>query len=389
MGMCALGCRAELSEFCNVPKHLFCLTHDLNFRCGTYIHLAMSVVPPMYEETKPCTSGRYSVDQLNELRTRRGLNRRSFLASIGAAGAATAMAGCGSDSNQSTTTTPAKTAYTDADILNFALNLEYLEAEYYLRGATGNGLASSDVGSNPGAVTGGTKIAAALTTAQQNIVNEIAYDEQQHVKFLRTALGSAAVARPAIDLTASFNALAAAAGIGASFNPFADFDSFMVGAFIFEDVGVTAYSGAATLISAAGITSGILNAAAGIQAVEAYHAAYVRTYLTARATASSSYAFLGYANKVSALRATLGGGNETTLVAGGGTSTATTINTPTSIVAATSANAIAFARTTDQVLHIVYGSLSNTTGATTSAAGVAKGTFFPNGLNGNIAVTTS
>jgi hypothetical protein len=67
----------------------------------------------------------------------------------------------------------------------------------------------------------------------------------------------------------------------------------------------------------------------------------------------------------------------------------TTVPTPSAIVAATSANAIAYARTTDQVLHIVYGTLSNTSGSTTSSAGVSKGGFFPNGLNGNITVTLS
>ncbi len=334
------------------------------------------------------------MEKLSEL-SRKTVNRRNFLAGIGAAGAATALAGCGSTNNQQITPTPV-TGVTDADILNFALNLEYLEAEFYLRAATGNGLSSADAGASPGAVTGGAQVTG-LTSTQQNILNEIAYDEQQHVRFLRsaiTAAGATPVSRPAIDLTNSFNALASAAGIGSTFNPFVGgtggFDAFIVGAFIFEDVGVTAYAGAAPLISTAGITAGYLAAAAGIMAVEAYHAAYVRTYLTAQAIATPSYAYLGYANKVSALRATLGGGNETTLTVPTGTGPfIATIPTPSAIVASTTANAIAFARSTDQVLHIVYGSLSNTAGATTPAAGVAKGAFFPNGLNGKITVTAS
>ena len=325
--------------------------------------------------------------RLSERRAERRLNRRNFLTGVGAAGAAAALAGCGSNGQPMTTTTTT-TTYTDSDILNFALNLEYLEAEFYLRAATGSGLASADTGSSAGTVTGGSKVTG-LTSTQQNILNEIAYDEQEHVRFLRSALGSAAVARPVIDLTNSFNALASAAGIASTFNPFSSFDAFIVGAFIFEDVGVTAYAGAAPLISTAGITAGYLAAAAGIMGVEAYHAAYVRTYLTAQAIASSSYPYLGYANKVSTLRATLGGGNETSLTVPSGTTSPTSIVSSSSIVAATSANAIAYARTTDQVLHIVYGSLSNTSGATASAAGVAKGTFFPNGLNGNITVTQS
>jgi len=333
------------------------------------------------------------VDPLSEL-YKRGVNRRKFLAGIGAAGAATALAGCGSDNGLPSPTTTTTTSYNDVDILNFALNLEYLEAEFYLRAATGSGLLAADVGSNPGTVTGGAQVTG-LTTAQQNILNEIAYDEQEHVRFLRsaiTAAGATPVARPTIDITNSFNALASAAGIGATFNPYANFNTFLVGAFVFEDVGVTAYSGAAPLISTAGIAAGYLAAAAGILAVEAYHAAYVRTSLTGGAIAqgTTAYPYLTYANQVSALRATLGGGNETALTIPSGTGPfVTTIPTPSAIIAATSANAIAYARTTDQVLHIVYGSLSNTAGATTPAAGVAKGGFFPNGLNGNITVTQS
>ena len=319
------------------------------------------------------------MDQLSTLANKRSINRRKFLAGVGAAGAATALAGCGSPM---AATSSATTSYTDADILNFALNLEYLEAEFYLRAATGSGLASADAGTSPGAVTGGAQVTG-LTSAQQNILNEIAYDEQAHVRFLRTALGSSAVARPTIDLTNSFNALASAAGIGATFNPFSSFSNFLIGAFIFEDVGVTAYNGAAPLISTAGIAAGYLAAAAGIMAVEAYHAAYVRTAITASAVAPGAATLVTLANQVSTLRGTLGGGNETMLTIPTGTApfTTTVPTTSSAIVAATSANAIAFARSTDQVLHIVYG--------TGNGAGVKSGGFFPSGLNGNITVTQS
>ena len=84
---------------------------------------------------------------------------------------------------------------------------------------------------------------------------------------------------------------------------------------------------------------------------------------------------------MSTLRATLGGGNETTLTVPSGTTSATSIVTPSGIVASTSGNAIAYSRTTDQVLHIVYG--------TGNGAGVKSGGFFPSGLNGNISVTQS
>lgn len=246
---------------------------------------------------------------------------------------------------------PSQSKVTDTDILNFALNLEYLEAEYYLRAATGSGLSDADSGSNAGTVTGGQMVTFATPAIKQYAL-EIANDELAHVRFLRKQLGSAAVSRPAIDLSGSFNAAASAAGIGPSFNPFADENSFLLGAFVFEDVGVTAYHGAAGLIS----STAILGAAAAIMAVEAYHAAEVRTLI-----AQLGGAYVDAANKISALRASAGGGAETTIAG----------NT---IVAADS-NSIAYDRSTDQVLHIVY--LSAT-------AGTKKGGFFPNGLNGTV-----
>lgn len=326
------------------------------------------------------------MDKLSELYQNR-VSRRNFLAGAGAVGATSVLAGCGS----STTTVPAVSGnkYTDADILNFALNLEYLEAEFYLRAATGQGLAASlTTGTGtPGTVTvGNATQVPGLTTGQQQTLNEIAYEEQQHVNFLRTTLGSAAVARPAIDLS-FFGPLAVAAGIYTSsqpaFNPFASFDAFLIGAFIFEDVGVTAYSGAAGLISAAGITAGLLNAAAGILAVEAYHAGYIRTAITARSVTLGTTAYITIANQVAALRQALTVGTTPSIDSPSNSETnlvAPTATTASAIVSASSANAIGFARTVNQVHHIVYGS---------ATVGVAKGGFFPNGTNSIFATTTA
>jgi len=286
----------------------------------------------------------------------KALSRRSFLTGVSAVAAGTVLAGCGDNSSPTTTTPPTSTTLTDADYLNFALNLEYLEAEFYLRAATGSGLAAADTGNSTSKTTGGAAVSG-LTSVQSQYIYEIAQNELDHVRFLRSALGSSAVAAPTIELTASFNTLASAAGLGASFNPFLNFSNFLIGAFIFEDVGVTAYHGAAKLLT----SKTNLTAAAEIMAVEAYHAGSIRSQIVA-----SGSSLITTANAVSGVRSSLGGGNETTLSA-------------TSIVAASATTSIAFDRTTDQVLHIVYG--------TGGGAGVKGGVFFPSGLNGNISAT--
>lgn len=331
------------------------------------------------------------------------VSRRKFVVGVGAGGGATAvlgLAGCGSSSPTPTPTpTPTPVTYTDADILNFALNLEYLEAQFYLYAATGSGLQSSDIApgsASPyqtvGTVTLGDAAAVpGLTPEQQDILNEIAFEEQAHVRFLRTALGSAAVPMPDIDLS-FFGPLAVAATISTnatgsgSFNPFDSFDDFLVGGFIFEDVGVTAYSGAAPLISAAGVSAGYLTAATGILAVEAYHAGYIRTSLTGRAIAagSAAYPYLGAANLVEDLRAKLTVGASAAPSTAGSVETLltlpTNLTTASAIVAASPGTAVGFSRTVNQVHHIVYGS---------PTVGVKSGGFFPNGTNSIFATTTA
>ena len=279
--------------------------------------------------------------------------------------------------------------------MNFALNLEYLEAEFYLRAATGQGLTAADSGNATSTVIAPTTtLVPGLSAAQQDYIYEIAQNELDHVRFLRSTLGSAAVASPPIDLMNSFNAAASAAGIGPTFNPFASYEAFLVGAFVFEDVGVTAYSGAAGLLSNTATGKAYLAAAASILAVEAYHAAEVRTLLIADSVATATTTatmvtpnnmYVTYAAQISALRAKLGGGFETapTPLPPYSLPFVPTNYTPaSSIVAADPKTSIGFARTTDQVLHIVYATAG-------SGAGVKGGGFFPNGLNGNISVTNS
>ncbi len=242
----------------------------------------------------------------------------------------------------------------DADIANFALNLEYLEAEYYIRAATGLGLTAADqtgLGSQ-GTVTGGRKVNFATPLIQQYAM-EIAQDELAHVRFLRAVLGANAVAEPTIDIVNSFNTLAQVAGIGPSFDPYADENSFLIGAFIFEDVGVTAYHGAAPLVQ----NKTVLSAAAGILAVEAYHASEVRTLLLSRG-------FAAITQQIAAVRASLSGAADDQ----GVTDTSGNAN-----IVPTDANSIVFSRTTRQVLNIVYG-----------APNAAGGLFFPAGVNGAI-----
>eukprot|EP00850_Spirogloea_muscicola_P025306 SM002720S10225 [mRNA] locus=s2720:20:835:- [translate_table: standard] len=140
---------------------------------------------------------------------------------------------------------------TDVDILNFALNLECLEAQFYSFAALGQGLSVADRGGGP-APRGGRK--ASLSDEAQAYAEEIAGDEIAHVRFLRAALGAAAVPCPVVDIDVAF-ALAADFAFDAilpiKFDAYASDVLFYLAAFIFEDVGVTAYKGAAPLITTA------------------------------------------------------------------------------------------------------------------------------------------
>ncbi len=305
-------------------------------------------------------------------------NRRQFLTRTGMLGAA--AAGVSMLSGGAQTAEAALTArfgpkgktftVTDNDILNFALNLEYLEAEYYLNAAYGYNLTASETSGvgTLGGVSGGRK-ANLVDPVVIGIAQQLAKQEETHVNFLRAALGKNAVARPAIDIGTAFNTAAAAAGIGPAFDPYASDANFLLGAFVFEDVGVTAYHGAAPYIR----NTTYLSAAAGILGVEAYHAGAIRALLLDRAQSAASLITL--AQKISDLRDGADGPADLdqgiagdTDNAGGTPLAGTNVN-----IAPVDGSGIAFARTFDQVLNIVY------LGGASAGFG-----FFPSLLNGRI-----
>ena len=292
-------------------------------------------------------------------------SRRSFLRQAGLAGAAAALAPAAA-----TLLAPssAQAAVTDLDIFNFALNLEYLEAEFYANAFFGRGLDSLGIAVN-GTGNAGTTVVKPNGSTKVDFTNpfirnyaaEIVNDEIAHVRYLRSVLGTNAIARPPIDLYNSFNTLAVAAGLGSSFDPFASQENFLLGSFIFEDVGVTAYLGAAPLIT----SPDFIPPAGGILVAESVHAATIRTTIYGLNYEDSTQALGLAVNKISDLRDSLDGDTDY--------DEGVTAADGTANIVPTNSEGRCHARTTRQVLNIVYGSINQ-----------SSGLFFPQGVNGTI-----
>jgi hypothetical protein len=314
---------------------------------------------------------------LLETRKQKLEKRRSFFKNMGGISVGlvggTFLSACGGSVKDAVAQAAAPT---DTDILNFALNLEYLEAQFYSYAVFGTGLPAhllTGTGTQ-GAIVGGRQVAFSDPIVAQ-YAKEIAQDEIAHVGFLRSALGSAAVAQPALDIggtdpNGAFSTAARAAGLvtaGQAFDPYASDENFLLGAFIFEDVGVTAYKGASPLIQ----NKTFLEAAAGILAAEAYHAGLVRTVLYSKGLATPSLRTA--AGAISDARDSLDNSidDDQGIV---NASDATMSN-----IVPLDKNGIAFSRSPGDVLNIVY----------LTKESVTMGGFFPKGANGTLNMSSA
>jgi hypothetical protein len=234
----------------------------------------------------------------------------------------------------------------EQDVLNFALNLEYLEAEFYTYATTGKSITSFGIGikgrangSNP--ADGGTTVGGKKVTFSENesfahdIAAEIGANERAHVVLLRGALGSSAVAMPNIDL--------GALGFG-----FDDQNDFFRAARILEDIGVTAYAGAAGFLK----TPDVITTAARLLGAEAEHAASIRTQIARLKIPTTPVDGVDIVPPPS--------------------------GPPRQLFSIDVSDGLVAKRTAGQVLYLTFG----------MKAGVKQGGFFPTGLNGTITSST-
>ena len=259
-------------------------------------------------------------DLVNNTVSRRDFARRTMAGSLVAAG----TLAMGSPADLFAQSVP------DEAVLNFALNLEYLEAEFYTVAVTGQRIEQLGIGvsgrGRQGATVGGARVS--FDERTRYVAEQVALDEQNHVRFLRAALRSSAVAKPAINLEAL--------GLG-----FRNQTEFLVLARAFEDLGVSAYAGAAKLIR----NPAILEAAARIAITEGQHAGLFR-YL------------VGLAN---------------TAVPQVDESDVPPPGSPNGRLFQVDGNGLSTVRSAGEVLRVAYG------------GNAARGGFFPDGVNGDIA----
>jgi hypothetical protein len=212
-----------------------------------------------------------TVEKLKNIVSKVALNRRHFMAALGAAGiAAGTRLGSGPVARAQQ---PTPNGFAQTDVLNFLLNIKYLKATFYsyvtqgadLPGSSYVTLSSGQVYNAPGKITFSGTNAAQIT----DMFNEMYYDELNQLIDLRNLLGVASAARATMNLLG--NSVANATYVTPSGTVISTGAQAIGQARMLEDISVTAFAGALSYL-----TGPNLAIATQILAVDGCHAAALR-----------------------------------------------------------------------------------------------------------------
>lgn len=302
----------------------------------------------------------------------RNERREFFRAALGAAAVTAAGA-----SALAIATSASAAVIADNDMLRYLVQLDYLAAQFFSFATTGTGLPDALLTGQATGETKGDATGARKATFTDPVVTqyaaEIASDLLANVKWLRNQLGAeGVVAQPAIDLSATatgaFSKFAQAAKIvtaPAAFDPYANDENFLLAAFMFEDVLVTAYINAVPNAVDKTILAGI----SGILATHSHHAAVIRALLYAKGVATPD--LRKFADAISGVRDNLDGVPD---IDDHGISPVTISGNIVSNIAPVAANGSIVGRSPGTVLNILY----------LSSTAATSGGFFTAGLNGTL-----
>ncbi|WJX24480.1 hypothetical protein P8452_13581 [Trifolium repens] len=267
--------------------------------------------------------------------------------------------------------TTKETISLDVDFLEFPLNLEYLEAEFFLFGATGKGLdefAPELVDGGPSPI--GAKVAKIRDLTIKDIIFQFGLQEVGHLRAIKSTVKG--FPRPLLDLSKSSFAKVMDKAFGRPlhppFDPYANDINFLFASYLIPYVGLTGYVGANPLLQTA--TSRQL--VAGLLGVESGQDAVIRTLLyERRALKVKPYGVsVGeFTDRISNLRNKLGNGGVKDI----GLSNIDSGEVGNILVGDESS--LSYPRTPDEILRIVYGSGDES----------IPGGFYPKGANGRIA----
>ncbi|WOG83451.1 hypothetical protein DCAR_0102626 [Daucus carota subsp. sativus] len=279
------------------------------------------------------------------------------------------------DQDQDSGNTHAILPRSDIDLLEFPLNLEYFEAEFFLWGALGYGLDVAD----PALAFGGPSPVgpkrARLSPLIRDIIAQFAYQEIGHLRAIKSAVRG--FPRPLLNLTKESFATVMNSAFGRPlippFDPYANEINYLLASYVIPYVGLTGYVGANAKL----LTPRAKRLVAGLLGVESGQDAVIRTLLYERSlTKVKPYGVTvaEFTDKISLLRNKLGGEGlkDEGLIVGKAWGAEGMIR---GNVLAGNKFSISYGRTPEEILRIVYGGGNER----------RPGGFYPKGADGRIA----